>query len=261
MRLLHRYPDEAPLEGRREVLRPQLGRRHRGTCAAMSESAQRSQDRPPRFVAGSPPAGVEERDGVIIVIPVGALRDPLPAGLVEQLEALMVGRPVIVDLSEITLVSAAPVMGLAGWVLGASPQPDQCCLVCPRATARALLRRWHVTRSLAVFGSVADALQARRFGDEGYGAGWHPDPPGRPRSDPAVDCLQAIVKHFEKHNRPAAPAQTGGRWSPAVLASLETQGLITTQPEGWVPTMLGLRKVDALTRSSNPGNEDSETGS
>jgi hypothetical protein len=110
---------------------------------------------------------------VVIVTPLGTLRDPLPAGLVEQLEASARG-PVIVDLSQITLVSATPVMGVAGWVIGASHQPDQCCVVCPRATARALLRTWQITRCLAIFGSVGDALQARRFGDEGYGAGWHP---------------------------------------------------------------------------------------
>lgn len=190
---------------------------------------------------------------MVIVTPVGALRDPLPAGLVDQLEALIAGRAVIVDLSQITLVSAAPVMGLAGWVIGASQHPDQCCLVCSRATAQALLRKWHVTRCLAVFGSVGDALQARRFGDEGYGAGWHPESPGRPRSDPSVDCLQAIVEHFENHHRPAVPAETFGRCNPAVLASLATQGLITTQPEGWTPTMRGLRQVDALTRRLRPG--------
>ena len=114
--------------------------------------------------------------------PLGALADPLPAGLVAQLEASIAARPVIVNLSQITLVSAAPVMGLAAWVLGASHQPDRCCVVCPRLTARALLRKWHVTRCVATFGSVADALQARRFADAGYGAGWHPDPPGRPPS-------------------------------------------------------------------------------
>lgn len=227
----------------------------------MSERTHWRQDWHRPSAAGSPQAGVEEREGVIIVTPVGALRDPLPAGLVEQLEALIAGRPVIVDLSQITLVSAAPVMGLAGWVVGASQQPDQCCLVCPRATARALLRKWHVTRCLAVFGSVGDALQARRFGDEGYGAGWHHDSPGRPRFDPAVDCLQAIVEHFERYNRPAVPAETLGRWSPAVLASLETEGLVSSQPGGWAPTMLGLRKVDALRRGSHPGSDGSETGS
>ncbi len=144
----------------------------RRSCTATSDGAHRRQDPPPP--AGRPQAGVEDRHGVMIVTPVGTLRDPLPAGLVEQLEASIAGRPVIVDLSQITLVSAAPVMGLAGWALGASQQPDQCCVVCPRATARALLRKWHVTRCLAIFGSVGDALQARRFGDEGYRAGWHP---------------------------------------------------------------------------------------
>jgi len=91
-------------------------------------------------------------------------------------------RPVIVDLSQITLVSPAPVMGLAAWVVGASDHPDQCCLVCPRATARALLRKWHITRCLATFGSIGDALQARRFHEEGYGAGWHPAPSPGDRS-------------------------------------------------------------------------------
>jgi hypothetical protein len=141
------------------------------SSTATSAEAHRSQDPPP---AAPSQTGVEERHGVMIVTPFGTLRDPLPAPLVEVLEA-SARRPVIVDLSQITLVSAAPVMGLAGWVLGLGNQPDQCCVVCPRATARALLRRWHVTQCLAVFGSVGDALQARRFGDEGYGAGWHPD--------------------------------------------------------------------------------------
>jgi hypothetical protein len=124
-------------------------------------------------LAGPPPAGVEERHGVVIVTPLGTLHDPLPAGLVEQLEA-SARRPVIVDLTQITLVSATPVMGVAGWVIGTSHQADPCCVVCSRATGRALLRKWHVDRSLAIFRSVGDALQARRFGDDGYGAGWHP---------------------------------------------------------------------------------------
>jgi hypothetical protein len=125
---------------------------------------------------------------VIAVTPVGTLPDPLPAGLLAQLEASIAARPVIVDLSQITLVSAAPVMGLAAWVLGTSHQPDQCCVVCPRATARALLGKWHVTRCVAIFGSVGDALQARRFADEGYGTGWHPDRPRRPRASSASNA-------------------------------------------------------------------------
>ena len=171
----------------------------RRSCTATSQAAQQRQDPPS---AGPPQAGVEERHDVIVVTPLGTLRDPLPAGLVQQLEASIRGRPVIVDLSQITLVSAAPVMGLAAWALGASQQPDQCCVVCPRATARALLRKWHITRCLAIFGSVGDALQAHRFADEGYGAGWHPDPPGQPRPNPSVGSRQAIVEHFENTGGP-----------------------------------------------------------
>jgi hypothetical protein len=132
-------------------------------------------------------AAVEQRHGVMIATPVGTLHDPLPTGLVDQLEALVTGAPVSVDLSQITLVSPAPVMGLAAWLVGASQQPDQCCLVCPRATARALLRKWHITRCLATFGSIGDALQASRFHDEGFGAGWDPatSPGARPEFRPA----------------------------------------------------------------------------
>lgn len=55
----------------------------------MSANAQRRQHRPPPPVAGLPAAGVDELDGVVIVTPVETLRDPLPAGLVEQLQALI----------------------------------------------------------------------------------------------------------------------------------------------------------------------------
>lgn len=112
---------------------------------------------------------------MVVVTSLGTLPDPLPARLLAHLEASVAAGPVIVDLGQITLVSAAPVMGMAAWLLGASHQPDRCCVVCPRATARALLRRSHATRCIATFGSVGDALQALRFADEGYGTGWHPD--------------------------------------------------------------------------------------
>jgi hypothetical protein len=142
---------------------------------------------------------VVERDGVVIVAPVGVLPGPLPALLAKRFETRVADRPVIIDLSAITLVSAKPVVDLASWVLGARQQPGQCCVVCARATARALLRRWHITRCLAVFGSVGDALQARRFADDGYGTGWHLGSPGSARPDPAVDYSRAIVEHFAPH--------------------------------------------------------------
>jgi anti-anti-sigma regulatory factor len=113
-------------------------------------------------------------DGIVLVTPARELPDPLPPALAEELERLVTDRSVIVDLSGVTLVSAAPVVGLAGWVVGASRQPDQCCVVCSRPTARALLRSWGITRCLVVFGSIGDALQARRFAHDGYGSGWSP---------------------------------------------------------------------------------------
>jgi hypothetical protein len=79
-----------------------------------------------------------------------------------------------------------------GLITATNPDIDsearQCCVVCPRATARALLGKWHVTRCVAIFGSVGDALQARRFADEGYGTGWHPDRPRRPRASSASNA-------------------------------------------------------------------------
>jgi hypothetical protein len=161
-----------PAPDRRLVYRPR-------SCTATSDATHHRQTPlPPR--TGTLDVSVESREGVIVMTPLGPLPDPLPAGLVAQLEASIATRPLILDLSQITLVSAAPMMGLAAWVLGASHQPDRCCVVCARPTARALLRKWHVTRCVATFVSVGDALQARRFADAGYGAGWYPDPPGRP---------------------------------------------------------------------------------
>jgi hypothetical protein len=163
-----------PAPDRRLLHRPR-------SCTATSDATHHRQTLPPPRT-GTLDVSVESHQGVIVVTPLGPLPDPLPAGLIAQLEASIAARPVILDLNQITLVSAAPVMGLAAWVLGASHQPDRCCVVCPRPTARALLRKWHVTRCVATFGSVGDALQARSFADAGYGAGWHPDPPRRPPS-------------------------------------------------------------------------------
>lgn len=150
----------------------------RRSCTATSDATTHHRQTPLPARTGTLDVSVESREGVIVISPLGTLADPLPAGLVAQLEASIAARPVIVNLGQITLMSAAPIMGLAAWVLGASHQPDRCCVVCPRPTARALLRRWHVTRCVATFGSVGDALQARRFAAAGYGAGWYPDPPG-----------------------------------------------------------------------------------
>ena len=177
-------PDAATPVGAPAARLPAPDRRlvdRRRACTATSDATPRRQTLPPPRT-GTLDVSVESGEGVIVVTPLGTLPDPLPAGLVARLEASIAARPVILDLSQITLVSAAPVMGLAAWTLGASHQPDRCCVVCPRPTARALLRKWHVTRCIAMFGSVGDALQARRFADEGYGTGWHPDPPGRPLS-------------------------------------------------------------------------------
>jgi hypothetical protein len=120
--------------------------------------------------------GGDER--VFIATPTGALPDPLPAPLVERLRRLVAAGPVIVDLSDVVLASATPVVDLARSVLGADREPGQACVVCAKPATRALLDERQVTRCVAVFGSVGDALQARCFARDGYGPGWRVDPPG-----------------------------------------------------------------------------------
>jgi hypothetical protein len=177
-------PDAATPAGASAARLPAPDRRapYRPRCCTPTSDATHRRQIPLPPETATLEVSAESRDGVIVMTPLGPLPDPLPAGLVAQLEASIAASPVILDLSQITLVSAAPMMGLAAWVLGASHQPDRCCVVCARPTARALLRKWHVTRCVATFGSVGDALQARRFADAGYGTGWYPDPAGRPPS-------------------------------------------------------------------------------
>jgi hypothetical protein len=172
-------PDAAAPPGAPGARQPAPARRHQDRRRSRTPTSPRAHRQPPPPTTAPPDAGIKQRQGVIVVTPLETLPEPLPAQLVAQLEASVAARPVIVDLGQITLVSAAPVMGMAAWLLGASHQPDRCCVVCPRPTARALLRKWHATRCIATFGSVGDALQARRFADDGYGTGWHPDGPTR----------------------------------------------------------------------------------
>jgi hypothetical protein len=191
-----RAADRSPAPQRRLVYRPR-SRATGGATQTLSSPKSGTLDH----------VSVELRQGVMVVTPFGRLPDPLPAGLVAQFEASIAARPVIVNLSQITLVSAGPMTGLAAWVIGASHQPDRCCVVYPRPTARALLRKWHVTRCIATFGSIGDALQARRFAAEGYGPGWDPDPPGQPpsmsgassASSPAADSTPATCGPDHRH--------------------------------------------------------------
>ena len=118
-------------------------------------------------------AEADRGDCVLVLRPSGPLPDPLPPSLVERLEGLLSHQPAIVDLSGIGTVSAA-VVGLTGWVVSAYHH-EPTCVVCSPST-RARLRQWPILRCVAVFGSVGDALQARRFARDGYGPGWSPEP-------------------------------------------------------------------------------------
>lgn len=188
MPLVEHDPDEMALEPRGAVL-----------ASAFDEPSGRPWIRPDAV----PETAVGERDGVIVVTPAGALSDPLPACLAEGLAALIADRPAVIDVSGIVMVSAGPVVGLAGWAVGASRRPGQCCVVCARASGRALLRSWRVTRCLTVFGSVGDALQARRFAQDGYGRGWQPDQAALGTSHGAGPPASRLV----------STRDSGGSWS------------------------------------------------
>jgi hypothetical protein len=148
-------PDAATPAGAPAARVPARDRRlryRRRSCTATSDATHHRQiPLPPRTATLD--VSVESGEGVIVMTPLGTLPDPLPAGLVAQLEASIAARSVIVNLSQISLVSAAPMMGVAAWVLGASHQPDRCCVVCPpphRASAVTQMARHPVCRHLRI---------------------------------------------------------------------------------------------------------------
>jgi STAS domain len=117
-------------------------------------------------------AAVRGVDGVTVLKPTGVLTAPLPESLRDAIVAAASKGPLIVDVSEVTLISVA---GLVDSLCETYPTPGECCLVCPRGSGRALIQSWRPARRIAVFLSVGDALQARRFERAGYLGGWRAD--------------------------------------------------------------------------------------
>ena len=131
-----------------------------------------------------PSLWVEAIEGVSVI---RALGDLDPAGveaLVERIQRCGELGPVVVDLSEVTLVAPRPVRRITR-ALAQSCPPHQRALVCRRGSARVLVRTWQLAHSISLFMSVGDALQARRFERSGYGPGWHAAAPLRRRLPPA----------------------------------------------------------------------------
>lgn len=124
---------------------------------------------------------VEAMEGVSVIRANGDLDAPVVDALVERIQRCGEQGAVVVDLSEVTLLARRPVRRVTR-ALVQSCAPHQRALVCRRGTARALVRTWQLARSIALFMSVGDALQARRFERSGYGPGWHAAAPLRRRS-------------------------------------------------------------------------------
>jgi anti-anti-sigma regulatory factor len=84
----------------------------------------------------------------------------------------------VLDLSEVTLTEPSGVVTLVGAMAAAAEDATNCCVVARRASGRRLLRQWAVDRTVTLFASVGDALQARRHELDGYGPGWRADERG-----------------------------------------------------------------------------------
>jgi hypothetical protein len=76
---------------------------------------------------------------------------------------------VIVDLDDCILVQPRPLDAFDG---ARATADVELCFVSRRLTCRQLLARAGLAHRYAVFTRVGDALQARRFAEEGHGCGW-----------------------------------------------------------------------------------------
>ncbi len=120
-----------------------------------------------------PLPGLEIVGGVAVISPRGTLDCVLPIDFVRSLETAASSGPMVVDLTAAVLTNRDTAVGLAA-VVAATASPGDYCFVSGRATGRQLLRTWGIARCGAVFASVQDALQARRFLNDNYGDGWAP---------------------------------------------------------------------------------------
>jgi len=114
---------------------------------------------------------VSIRRGVTIVAVDGGLDDTLAAAVASDISAAVAdSEAVVLDLEQVTLLDRSAL----DTVCAALDQHDgtRRCIVAPRLSGRLVLDRWKIPETFAVFGSVADALQARTFVESGYGDGW-----------------------------------------------------------------------------------------
>jgi hypothetical protein len=115
---------------------------------------------------------VEHVDDVTVVhVLPGSPLPPAPEVLGLVAEAAAAGA-LVLDLSEVTLTEPGGVVTMVGAMAAAAEDPTSCCVVARRASGRRLLRQWAVDKTVCLFASVGDALQARRHELDGYGPGW-----------------------------------------------------------------------------------------
>lgn len=128
---------------------------------------------------------VTERRGVVIVALDGALDEALVSRVLPALDGMFSdAEAVILDIDHVTLLDRSALDAVLG-ALDTAPSDSPRCLIAGRLSGRMVLDRWSIATRLAIFSSVADALQARAFAASGYGTGWTPTPisPGDPSSD------------------------------------------------------------------------------
>lgn len=111
------------------------------------------------------------RRDVLLAAVDGGLDDDLAATVVPALaEAIDGAEAVVLDLDQATLLDRSAVEALCDVLSNAADAES--CVVAARLSGRLVLERWGLPRDVAVFTSVADALQARTFIESGYGSGW-----------------------------------------------------------------------------------------
>ena len=119
---------------------------------------------------------VHVRRDVTIVTLDGGLDEVFATEIAPTIPGALAGaEAVVLDVDQVTLLDQAGFDILAE-AFGAATAGLDCCIVASRLSGRMVLERWGVTAHHAVFTSVADALQARTFADNGYGEGWQPEP-------------------------------------------------------------------------------------
>lgn len=116
---------------------------------------------------------VEHHRDVTVIVLDGGLDSDFAHDLVPAVSrAVRNAEAVVIDLDQVTLLESDGLERICTAVAEAAS--GELCLVAGRLSGRLVLERWGLSSDRPVFTSVADALQARTFQDNGYGDGWGP---------------------------------------------------------------------------------------